>query len=142
MQVTLSPIQQANIINTALLGKFQAQVWRQFGAVDPDLNYIFWSPHQRQHAAFSINMARNTDPAMQAALIKGRQSPAQADRIAAYQEVGKLMGSDIPYIWTDRTRLVDRAPMPRCRTSTTRPPRPGGRPSGSSPGRSGPPRSG
>jgi ABC-type transport system substrate-binding protein len=48
-------------------------------------------------------MARNADPAMQAALIKGRQSPAQADRTAAYQEVGKLMGSDIPYIWTDRT---------------------------------------
>ena len=44
MTVTLSPIQQADEINIALLGKFQASVWRQFGAVDPDLNYIFWSP--------------------------------------------------------------------------------------------------
>jgi hypothetical protein len=36
---------------------------------------------------FSINMARNTDPYMQVALIQGRESPAQSDRITAYQEV-------------------------------------------------------
>ncbi len=102
MKVGLNPVQQANIINTALLGTFQAQVWRQFGAVDPDLNYIFWSP-TNINSVFSINMARNNSPDMQAALIKGRQSPAQADRAAAYQQVGKLMGSEIPYIWTDRT---------------------------------------
>jgi ABC-type transport system substrate-binding protein len=48
-------------------------------------------------------MARNTDPAMETALLKGRQSPNQTDRIAAYQEVNKLMGSDLPYIWNDRT---------------------------------------
>ncbi len=102
MEVTLAPIQQAQIIDTALTGKFEAQVWRQFGAVDPDLNYIYWSP-TNINPVFSINMARNPDPNMEAALIKGRQSPAQADRTAAYQEVGKLMGSDIPYIWTART---------------------------------------
>ena len=102
MTVTLSPVQQANIINTALLGTFEAQVWRQFGAVDPDLNYIFWSP-TNINSVYSINMARNTDASVQAALIKGRQSPAQADRTAAYQELNRLMGSDIPYIWADRT---------------------------------------
>jgi peptide/nickel transport system substrate-binding protein len=102
MRVTLAPIQQADIINTALLGKFQAQMWRQFGAVNPDLNYIFWSP-TNINSVFSINMARNADPNMQAALIKGRQSTNQADRTAAYQEVGRLMGSDIPYLWTART---------------------------------------
>ncbi len=102
MTVNLNPVQQANIINTALQGTFQAQVWRQFGAVDPDLNYIFWSPTQI-NSVFSINMARNTSPDMQTALIQGRQSPAQSDRTAAYQQVGRLMGSEIPYIWTDRT---------------------------------------
>jgi len=102
MQVTLTPIQQANIINTALLGSFQAQVWRQFGAVNPDLNYIFWSPTNANTPVFSINMARNTDPKMQAALLKGRQSPAKADQTAAYQQVSKLMGQDIPYVWFDR----------------------------------------
>jgi peptide/nickel transport system substrate-binding protein len=102
MTVTLAPIEQAQLINTALLGKFEAQVWRQFGAIDPDLNYIFWSP-TNINSLFSINMARNTDPKMQDALIKGRESATQAGRVAAYQEVAELMGADIPYIWYDRT---------------------------------------
>jgi len=103
MKVTLAPVQQADIINTALLGSFEAQVWRQFGAVDPDLNYIFWSPTNANTPLFSINMARNTDPDMQTALLKGRQSASQSDRTAAYQEVNKLMGKDIPYVWFDRS---------------------------------------
>jgi ABC-type transport system substrate-binding protein len=102
MVVTLTPVLQAEIINTALLGNFEGQLWRQFGAVDPDLNYIFWSP-TNINSLFSINMARNTDPKMEVALQKGRQSPNQSDRVDAYQQVSKLMGSDIPYIWYDRT---------------------------------------
>jgi peptide/nickel transport system substrate-binding protein len=103
LQVTLAPIQQADIINTALLGKFQAQVWRQFGAIDPDMNYIFWSPTNANTPVFSINMARNTDPAMEIALLKGRQSPAPAERAAAYREVSTLLARDIPYVWADRS---------------------------------------
>jgi peptide/nickel transport system substrate-binding protein len=102
MQVSLEPIQQAQQISIALTGKFQAQMWRQFGAVDPDLNYIYWSP-TNINSVFSINMAQNTDPNMQAALIKGRQSPDAADRAAAYQEVGRLMATDLPYLWTVRS---------------------------------------
>ena len=68
------PILQDSIINVALTGAFQALTWRQFGAVNPDLNYIFWTPDQRQTPGFAINMARNTDPAMQTALLQGRQS--------------------------------------------------------------------
>ena len=44
IRVSLNTIQQAELISTAVLGTYQAQVWRQFGAVHPDLNYIFWSP--------------------------------------------------------------------------------------------------
>jgi peptide/nickel transport system substrate-binding protein len=102
MTVTLSPVQQAQIINVALLGSFEAQVWRQFGAVDPDLNYIFWSPTQI-NSTFSIDMTRNTDSAMEIALQKGRQTPDPTARAAAYQQVASLMGKDVPYIWTDRT---------------------------------------
>ena len=102
IDVQLNPIQQAQLINTALTGGFQAQVWRQFSAVNPDLNYIFWSPTQI-NPVFSINMARNTDPAMEAALQKGRRATDPASAAAAYQEVGSLMGKDIPYLWTART---------------------------------------
>jgi peptide/nickel transport system substrate-binding protein len=102
MQVTLSTIQQAELISTAVLGTFEALLWRQFGAVHPDLNFIFWSPADAAQSGISANMARNTDPRMEAALLKGRQSPVTADSDAAYQEVGRLMGADLPYIWTAR----------------------------------------
>jgi peptide/nickel transport system substrate-binding protein len=102
MQVSLTPIQQAEQIDIALTGKFQAQMWRQFGAVDPDLNYIYWSP-TNINPVFSINMAKNSDPNMETALLKGRQSPNPADRAAAYQEVGRLMATDLPYLWTVRS---------------------------------------
>ena len=102
MQVTLSTVQQADIISTAVLGTFEAQLWRQFGAVHPDLNYIFWSPTNAGQSGFAANMARNTDPRMEAALLKGRHSSVPSEGVAAYQEVGRLMGADIPYIWTAR----------------------------------------
>lgn len=100
--VTLAQFEQAQFINDALFGKhFHAYLWRQFAAVDPDLNYPFWSPTEVS-SFLSINMARNTDPRVQAALEKGRQSTDPAVRAAAYQEVSKLFAEDIPYLWTDR----------------------------------------
>ena len=40
-QVKTNIVQQNQTINNTLAGKYQALGWRQFGAVDPDLNYIF-----------------------------------------------------------------------------------------------------
>ncbi len=103
MTVTLAPILQDSIINVALTGAFEALTWRQFGAVNPDLNYIFWTPTNASTPGFAINMARNTDPAMQTALIQGRSATDTAAQVAAYQQVNRLLSSDLPYIWYDRT---------------------------------------
>ena len=84
-----------------LTGAFPAQVWTQFSATDPDRNDIFWSPTQI-NSAFSINMARNTDPATEASLLKGRQSSDPTVLAQAYQQVSTLMAKDLPSIWTDR----------------------------------------
>jgi len=103
MVVTLQGVLQDSIINVALTGAYQALTWRQFGAVNPDLNYIFWTPTNASTPGFAINMARNTDPAMQTALIQGRQSKDTATQVTAYQQVNKLLSQDIPYVWNDRT---------------------------------------
>ena len=42
---------QATIINDALAGTYQATLWRQFGAVDPDLNYVWWTDDSWPRAA-------------------------------------------------------------------------------------------
>ena len=110
MQVTLSPVQQADIISTALLGTFEAQMWRQFGAVNPDLNYIFWSPTNAVQTGFAINMARNTDPNMEAALLKGRQSPGPVRPGVGLPGGGQADGFGHPLHLDRPHRLVHRGP--------------------------------
>ena len=62
MKVTLTQVQQADQINDALDGLFQATSWRQFAAVDPDLNYLWWSPTEIFGSGKSEIIAR-TSPA-------------------------------------------------------------------------------
>jgi ABC-type transport system substrate-binding protein len=95
-------VEQNDLINQALAGQFQALEWRQFGAVDPDLNYIFWSNTTLLSTSLSINMARNNDPQLQAALELGRTSTNESTRAKAYQTVNKRLAIDLPYLWLDR----------------------------------------
>jgi peptide/nickel transport system substrate-binding protein len=101
-QVSTNIVQQNDTINNALAGKYQALGWRQFGAVDPDLNYIFWSTTTVSSGALSINMARNADPTVEKALLTGRASTDKEVRDTAYQTVNKRLALDLPYLWTDR----------------------------------------
>ncbi len=101
-QVKPTIVEQNEIINNALAGKYQALGWRQFGAVDPDLNYIFWSTTTVSSGDLSINMARNSDPTIEAALQAGRASTERSVRQAAYKTVNRRLAIDLPYLWTDR----------------------------------------
>ena len=101
-QVKTNIVQQNDTINNALAGKYQALGWRQFGAVDPDLNYIFWSTTTVSSGSLSINMARNADPLIEKALLAGRASTEKEVRETAYQTVNKRLALDLPYLWTDR----------------------------------------
>jgi ABC-type transport system substrate-binding protein len=95
-------VQQAEEINDALAGTFQALIWRQFAAVDPDLNYVFWSPTEILDASLAIDMTRNTDPLVENALQQGRRSSVTSVRDQAYQKVAERFAVDIPYVWLDR----------------------------------------
>ena len=101
MKVTIQIIAQATLINDALAGTYQATLWRQFGAVDPDLNYVWWST-QTTAPPLALNMARNSDPRIQTALLAGRTTSEKAVRIKAYQQVNQYLAQDIPYLWLAR----------------------------------------
>jgi peptide/nickel transport system substrate-binding protein len=101
-QVKTNIVQQNDTINNALAGKYQALGWRQFGAVDPDLNYIFWSSTTVSAGSLSINMARNADPTIEKALLTGRASTDKEVRETSYKTVNKRLALDLPYLWTDR----------------------------------------
>ncbi len=104
MQVQLSQFQQAEFINNALAGKFQAYEWRQFAAVDPDLNYLFWSPTTIFGPPINeaTNFARNTDGQVETLLQQGRTSSDPASRAEAYKGIARRMAQDLPYIFYDR----------------------------------------
>ena len=102
MVVTTTVVEQNDYIDNALSGKFQAYTWRQFGAVNPDLNYIFWSTTTYSANNLSINMARNNDPRIEAALQVGRTSTNPQARISAYQNINEYLAQDLPYLWGDR----------------------------------------
>ena len=101
MKVNINIAAQAALINDALGGTYQATLWRQFGAVDPDLNYVWWST-QTTAPPLALNMARNSDPRIQTALLAGRTTNNKADRVKAYQQVNQYLAEDIPYVWFGR----------------------------------------
>jgi len=99
--VNINIAAQSALINNALSGTYQATVWRQFGAVDPDLNYVWWSTNTVT-PGLALNMARNSDPRIQAALTVGRSTPDPAKRLQAYQQINEYLAEDLPYIFTVR----------------------------------------
>jgi len=104
MKVQLATFQQSELIDNALTGKFQAYGWRQFGAVDPDLNYLFWSPTTIFGPPINeaSNFSRNTDPEVETYLQLGRRSSDPSVRAEAYQGVAERFAKDLPFIYTDR----------------------------------------
>jgi ABC-type transport system substrate-binding protein len=101
MKVNINIIAQSTIINNALAGSYQATLWRQFGAVDPDLNYV-WFTTQLASGPLALNMARNVDPRIQTALVNGRTTNNKTQRTTYYQDVNKYLAQDIPYLWLAR----------------------------------------
>ena len=101
MKVNINIIAQSTIINNALAGSYQATLWRQFGAVDPDLNYVWWTT-QLASGPLALNMARNVDPRIQTSLVAGRTTNEQSARVKSYQEVNQYLSEDIPYLWLAR----------------------------------------
>jgi peptide/nickel transport system substrate-binding protein len=102
IKVTINIMAQSSLINDALAGTYQATTWRQFGAVDPDLNYVWWSTTTTA-PPLALNMARNSDPRIQAALTAGRSTTDPAARIKAYQQINQYLAEDLPYIFSDRS---------------------------------------
>jgi peptide/nickel transport system substrate-binding protein len=101
MHMNINVIAQSTLINDALAGSYQATGWRQFGAVDPDLNYV-WFTTQLASGPIALNMARNVDPRIQAALIAGRTTGNKSARVKQYQKVNQYLAEDIPYLWLAR----------------------------------------
>jgi ABC-type transport system substrate-binding protein len=69
-------------------------------APDPDGEQTYWSPNNiAPVGTFQTNYTRFTSPALTQALNTGKTDPSKKARIAAYQKVGRIFGTEVPYIW-------------------------------------------
>ncbi|MFN8038174.1 MAG: ABC transporter substrate-binding protein [Acidimicrobiales bacterium] len=107
MDVEVDIVDQASFIPTAVLGKYQANLWRQFGSPDPDSDYLWWtSENAKPVGELALNMARNKDPELDKGLRIGRENTDFAKRKEGYAIVQQRMAADLPYIWLDHAQWV------------------------------------
>ncbi len=98
--VTLGEVEQATIITDFITGEFQAATVYQFGAVNPDLNYVWFSTTTvAPVGSIGLNFPRNSDPQIETALLTGRHTTDSATRATAYQTVNERLAKDLPYLW-------------------------------------------
>jgi 4-phytase/acid phosphatase/peptide/nickel transport system substrate-binding protein len=98
--VSIALAQQAEVISDLLAGRFQAVPSAQFGAVDPNLNYVWLSTTTAAPVGtIGLNFPRNSDPQIQSALLAGRAAMDQASKVDAYRTVNERLAQDLPYLW-------------------------------------------
>jgi peptide/nickel transport system substrate-binding protein len=102
-KITLSEVEQATIIDDFVLGKFQAATSYQFGAINPDLNYVWWSTTTISPiGAIGLNFTRLNDPQIETAMLTGRHTTDQATRVSAYRTVNERLADDLAYLWIEQ----------------------------------------
>lgn len=98
IKANVKTVEYSTFVLNAVTGKYTASVWRQFGAADPDVNYIWWHSGNAD-PPLALNMARNRDPELDAALLEGRSTTDPEKRKAAYAKVQERQTADLPYLW-------------------------------------------
>jgi peptide/nickel transport system substrate-binding protein len=94
---------QSQYIANAVLGNYQACVWRQFSEPDPDADDAWWgSAFAMPNGQLSTNFARNKDPLIDAAMADARSSTEVARRKSDYEKVSAQLNKDLPFIWTNQ----------------------------------------
>ncbi|MCB1262937.1 MAG: hypothetical protein KDB33_21430 [Acidimicrobiales bacterium] len=104
VDVVLESVDQNTLIVDGIAGSYEAIIWRQFGAPDPDGDYQWWvSP---QPGETSLNFSRNVDPEVDRALDDGRATTDPAQRAEAYRRLQERFDAANPYVWLLHTGWV------------------------------------
>jgi len=94
VKVTLQPIEQGSLINTALGGDFQALLWRNHPGGDPDTQYVWW------HSGLPTNFSGINDPQIDKDLDEGRTELDPAKRQALYEDLNRTFAAKAYNLWT------------------------------------------
>lgn len=103
VSVTTITTEQSKFVSDGVTGNYQANLWRQFAASDPDGDYVWWTG-KNATGPLTLNIARLSDPQIDAALDKARASNDPAVRKQAYADMQKRQTELVPYIWLSHTQ--------------------------------------
>ena len=103
VSVTTITTEQSKFVSDGVTGNYQANLWRQFAASDPDGDYVWWTG-KNATGPLTLNIARLNDPQVDAALDKARASNDPAVRKQAYADMQKRQTELVPYIWLSHTQ--------------------------------------
>ncbi|MCK2221877.1 ABC transporter substrate-binding protein [Actinomadura sp. ATCC 31491] len=102
VEVTIKQADQADLINRAITGNYQATVWVQFSAQDPDGEYVWMhEAYAKPVGAISLNMSRLKDDKLSKAFDAGRVSADPEVRKQAYATVQQRLRELVPYVFVD-----------------------------------------
>jgi peptide/nickel transport system substrate-binding protein len=104
INVDITTVDQSAFISTAIASDFDANLWRQFGAPDPDVDLIWWFSGGEE--VNILNFSNIDDDQVNQALITGRTNPDTEVRKQAYADFQKRMAEVIPYIWLTHSQWV------------------------------------
>lgn len=100
----LKEIGQGQSAITAIQDDFQAFSWFQFGAPDPDRDYVFF------HSSGGVlNWSNLVNADIDEGLDTARQSDDEATRLEGYAQFLKGLGEDVPMLWIDHLNGVEAA---------------------------------
>jgi peptide/nickel transport system substrate-binding protein len=98
--VTVKTFDQVAFILNAVGGNYTAYLWRQFGAPDPDFDYIWWTSANAT-GSVALNIARHKSTCVDDAITRGRQTADTAARKAAYADLQQCFADEMPYVFLD-----------------------------------------
>jgi peptide/nickel transport system substrate-binding protein len=94
LDVKLVKRDQAAIIDDAIGGKFQAQLFRNYPGGDPDTNHVWWYGEGNP-----VNFGRYDDPDLNRLLDEGRSETDPDKRAEIYQQISAVFAEQVYSIW-------------------------------------------
>jgi peptide/nickel transport system substrate-binding protein len=99
IKVTITTLEQSALIQKAIEKGYQAITFRNYPALDPDTNYVWWY----DAAQNPVNFMGFSDPEVSALLDQGRTSADPAERARIYQELNRELAREHYMLWTSWT---------------------------------------
>lgn len=107
VEMTINQVEQTKLIVDALQGNYEASGWVEFSNTTLESDYVFISdPSIKPLGQLSLNLTRNANPRLTAALDAARATSDPEAQVAQYKIVQEEMAKDLNYIFIVHNRLA------------------------------------